>query len=134
MTVPFAALSELILAVHEVAARPAIFPEQRWRYGNIVGIGQARVRDLGIRTACDKHDVRAPIAALTVVTHRRIAVDVVFKRDGAQACALFLCATLRTTNLTPHENSWAEFLAANTSGALAAANVAARLHYRSIVE
>ncbi|WP_454197676.1 hypothetical protein [Nocardia sp. Marseille-Q1738] len=131
ITVSASALSELILAVHAAAEQPGFASSRRWRYGNVVGIGRPRMRDLAIDTARSRHHAGHPIAAFRVVTHHRISVDVVFELNGAHASVQFHCATSGSANAADRETSWAEFLAATTSATLTAADVAARLCRRA---
>ncbi|WP_157128838.1 hypothetical protein [Nocardia amamiensis] len=123
-------LGELILAVHAAAEQPGFGSARRFRYGNVVGIGRPSMRDLAIETVRTGHHAGHPIAALRVVTHHRISVDVVFELNGTRASAQFHCATTGSAELTDTATSWAEFLAATTSAALTAADVAARLRRR----
>lgn len=63
------------------------------------------------------------------ITHR-ISVDVVVELNGTRASAQFHCATRGSAAAADTATSWAEFLAATTSAALTAADVAARLCHR----
>ncbi|MEU2031220.1 hypothetical protein [Nocardia amamiensis] len=127
ITVSASDLGELILAVHAAAEQPGFGSARRWHYGNVVGIGRPSMRDLAIEAARTRHRAGHPIAALRVVTHHRISVDVVFELNGTRASAQFHCATERSAAAADTATSWAEFLAATTSATLTAADVAARL-------
>lgn len=131
VTVASAALSDLILPVHESAAGSGSASGRPWRYENVIGMTAAVVRDLDPRAVPVKYAGRAPIAAVTVIAHHRIAVDVMFELSGGEASARFLCETKTVTTasggLANPERSWAEFLAATTSEVLAAAAIPVRM-------
>ncbi|MGW4369214.1 hypothetical protein ACWEKT_26565 [Nocardia takedensis] len=118
VTVSAAALGDLILAVHTAAEQRGFALHRRWRYDNVVGIGTARLRDLALPVARTKHGGTAPVAAITVITHNRISVDVLFEVDADQARALFFCATATSGTQWDQERSWGCFLADATSAAL----------------
>lgn len=121
------ALDALILAVHTTAEGCNGSAAHRWHYGNVVGIGKPRLRDLDLSVARTRHGVQRPVAAVTVVTHHRISVDVVFAVTEADASAHFLCATTASPLLADQEASWAEYLAVGTSALLSTADVGVRL-------
>lgn len=131
VTVASSALSELILAVHQSAAGSGSASERLWRFENVIGIVGGLVRDLDLRSVRAKYAVRAPIAAVTVIAHRRIAVDVVFEVAGAEASARFLCASepMTADPVAPAnpERSWAEYLVAATCEVLAAVAIPVRM-------
>lgn len=128
VTVTASALGELILAVHQAAGHPGGHSTRRWRYGNIVGIGAPRVRDLPLAKVRVKHVVeRHTVAAITVTVHRRVTVDVFFAVDGPVASAQFLCATGDSESIADQEAALAEYLATDTSRVLVAAHIATRL-------
>jgi hypothetical protein len=122
------ALAELVLAVHEAAGQAGQAAARRWRYGNVVGIGRPRVRELTLTSVGAKYLVAGrAVAAITVTAHRRAAIDVVFTLDDAVASAQFYCATTRSEATTEQETAWAEHLATATRAALTIADVAATM-------
>ena len=129
VTVPAAALSELILAVHDAAAHPTN-ARRKWKYGNIIGISSAKVSELDRTTAQNRHDrLRRPVAAVEV-TQRRLTADVLFDVDaaGAIATAHFSGAgEASARHDSGEEAAWASFLASSTVDTLIRGGVQALL-------
>lgn len=131
VAVSVAALSDLILAVHAATEQRDLVPSHRWRYDNVIGIGAPRLRDLPLQAAHAKHGGTIPVAALTVITHNKTSVDVLFEVDDAQARALFLCATVDSDAPPGREKSWARFLAEATSATLGGSKPAPVLRHNT---
>ncbi|NMN95081.1 hypothetical protein [Antrihabitans stalactiti] len=129
VTVPAASLSELILAVHDAAAHPTN-TQRKWKYGNVIGISGAKVRELNRTIAQRRHNrLRRPVAAVEV-TQRRLTADVLFDVDlaAATASAHFSGAGEASQRHDSREEAaWASFLAVSTTDILLQAGVQAIL-------
>ncbi len=131
LEVPGHLLSTLILAVHNAAERAG--SDYRWRYGNVVGIGQPQIGELEVRSARARHSIDTPLlAGITVVAQRHVAVDVLFAVDRAGASARFVGAGADDGEAAERELSWAQCLAAATNAQLVAEGVSVSLRERDV--